>query len=413
MKGEKINMKSKVWKLLGLLSIVIFMLSIAGSVHAASLTTTIATKVTPVGVVYDPATHEIFVSNYDSGDIQVISDSTNQQVADITALTQYAGAPFNLAYDSVKGEIWVADATGAYAISDTTNQIVANVSDTNGLEQATFDPNTGQVFMYYNGAIAVISDSSNAIIANITQNVSGIVDDSSKSEIFAAQSGGSGGSRSDLVISANTNAVTTTIPVSGSPYYIAYDSGKGEIFVAGSVFDSNTGSDSYNIQVISDSTNKVVATIDLPTSANLGAMAYNPNKGEIYMNNGASISIISDTSNSVVGTVNTNGYASTSNGIAYDSGTSTVYAINNPGSTSGSMGSLAVVSDPSSGTSTSSPTSTATSSTGTSTPTGSTSTPKVPEFSSVALISVVVAMITLTVSAVAWKAKTKNPSNKI
>ena len=67
-------------------------------------------------------------------------------------------------------------------------------------------------------------------------------------------------------------------------------------------------------------------------------MAYNPNKGEIYMNDGASIAIISDNSNSVVGTVNINGYESTSNGIAYDSGTSTVYAISNPGSTSGSMG---------------------------------------------------------------------------
>ena len=119
--------------------------------------------------------------------IQVISDSTNNMVTDITALTQYAGAPFNLAYDSVKGEIWVADATGAYAISDATNQVVANVSDTNGLETAAFDPNTGEVFMSYNGVIAVISDSNNTIIANITQSVTGIVDDSAKSEIFAAQ----------------------------------------------------------------------------------------------------------------------------------------------------------------------------------------------------------------------------------
>ena len=136
-------MKVKIWKLLGLLSIVIFMLSIAGSVHAASLTSTIKTGVGPIGVVYDPAMHEIFVDNYYGGDIQVISDSTNQQVADVTALTQYAGNPFNLAYDSNKGEIWVADATGAYAISDATNTIVANVSDTNGLELAAFDSKTG------------------------------------------------------------------------------------------------------------------------------------------------------------------------------------------------------------------------------------------------------------------------------
>ena len=342
-------MKGKVWKILGLLSIVIFMLSIAGSVHAQSLITTIATDVTPVGVVYDPAMHEIFVSNYNSGTIQVISDSTNTLVTDITALTQYAGAPFNLAYDSVKGEIWVADATGAYAISDSSNQVVANVSDTNGLETAAFDPNTGEVFMSYNGNIAVISDSTNTIIANITLSVTGIVDDSPKSEIYAIGGTSSDGSAFVDVISAKTNAVTNTISLSASPDYLAYDSGKGEIFVASSVFDSNTGSHNYNVQVISDSTNKVIATIDLPTSANLGAMAYNPNKGEIYINNGASIAIISDNSNSVVGTINTNGYESTSNGIAYDSGTSTIYAINNPGSTSGSMGRLAVVSDPSSG----------------------------------------------------------------
>ena len=396
-------MKIKIWKLLGLLSIVIFMLSIAGSVHAASLTSTIKTGVGPIGVVYDPAMHEIFVDNYYGGDIQVISDSTNQQVADVTALTQYAGAPFNLAYDSVKGEIWVADATGAYAISDATNTIVANVSDTNGLELAAFDSKTDEVFMSYNGNIAVISDSSNTIIANITQSVTAMVDDSAKSEIFAAT--GSEGSGVVNVISANTNAVTTTIPISSAPDYLAYDSGKGEIYVAGSVLDSNTGLDTYNIQVISDSTNKVVATIDLPTGVTLGDMAYNPNKGEIYINDLTSVAIISDSAKNVVGTVNTNGtntYTG-SNGIAYDSGTSTVYAINDGGSTEGFMGSLAVISDPSSGTS--NPTATPTSSTSTST--GSTPTPKVPEFSNVALISVAAAIVAVTFCTVALTVRTR------
>ena len=118
-------MKGKIWKIVRLLSIVIFMLSTVALAHAASLTTTISTHVTPSGVVYDPATHEIFVSNYDSGDIQVFSDRTNQQVADITALT---GPPYNLAYDSSKGEIWVAESTGACTISDASNQVVANVT---------------------------------------------------------------------------------------------------------------------------------------------------------------------------------------------------------------------------------------------------------------------------------------------
>jgi hypothetical protein len=136
-------------------------------------------------------------------------------------------------------------------------------------------------------------------------------------------------------------------------------------------------------------------------------MAYNPNKGEIYINDLTSVAIISDSTNNVVGTVNTNGtntYTGAT-GIAYDSGTSAVYAINDGGSTEGFMGSLAVISDPSSGTSTSSPTSAPTSSTGTSTSTGSTSTPKVPEFSNAALTLIVAAMTATALCAVALTRK--------
>ena len=410
-------MKGKIWKIVGLLSIVIFMLSTAASAHAASLTTTIPTHVTPIGVLYDPAMHEIFVSNYDSGDIQVISDSTNQQVADITALTQYAGAPYNMAYDSGKGEIWVADATGAYAISDATNQVVANVT-TNAppswgtLTQAIYDPKSGEVFISYsdfNGAstpyIQVISDSSNTIIANLTQAaITGIVDDSAKSEIFASQYLDSSGSISGnvYVISAQTNAVTATIPLGGIPGGAAYDSVKGEIFVANSIWKS--GGYSNVIEVISDSTNKITATINAPTSVS-GPMTYNPDKGEIYMNEGASVAIISDKTNNVVGTVNTNGTISSSEGIAYDSGTSTVYAINNPGSLAGYMGSLAVISDPSSSTGTSNPTSTLPPSTGTSSSASPATSPTVPEFSSPALALIAAALVAATLCTVAFARK--------
>ena len=254
----------------------------------------------------------------------------------------------------------------------------------------------------------VISDSSNTIIANVTQAGSlfasgSFVDDSAKSEIFAA------GTNDIYVISAKTNTVTNTIPVSGTPGVFAYDSGKGEIFFINSVYNSSAQNNYSNVlQAISDSTYKVMATIDLPTSVE-GAMAYNPNKGEIYIDDGTAIAIFSDSTNTLVGTVNTNGTAGT---IAYDSGTSTVYAINNEGSTAGFMGSLAVISDPSSGTSTSSPTPASTSSPSTSSSTGATSTPKVPEFSSAALVSVSVAMIALTVSAVALKARTRKTLRK-
>src|SRR5260370_36562760 len=52
---------------------------------------------------------------------------------------------------------------------------------------------------------------------------------------------------------AQTVVATVTLPAGGVPYYAAYDSGKGEIFVA------NYGSNTVN--VISDSTNTVGATV--------------------------------------------------------------------------------------------------------------------------------------------------------
>ena len=133
----------RVCKLFCSILILTFVLSSAVSVHATALTTTIAVGSEPVGVAYDPVMHEVFVVNYAGGDIQVISDSTNTVVADITALTQYAGAPYDLAYDSGKGEMWVTDQIGLYAIDDATNTIAVNLSypmiDQSGLTRIAYD----------------------------------------------------------------------------------------------------------------------------------------------------------------------------------------------------------------------------------------------------------------------------------
>ena len=396
-------MKGKIWKMAGLLSIAIFMLSMAASAHAASLTTTLTTGSSPIGVVYDPNKNEIFVSNYDGDDVQVFSDSTNQQVADISM----PSAPYDLAYDSSTNEIWVAGALGAYAISDATNQIVASatniITDWNGLTEIACDPGTGEVFVSYTASdvpaspyIQVISENSNTIIANVTRvsdggqaATTGMVDDSAKNEIFATAYNGVN-TAGVYVISAKTNTVTTTISVSGTPDYLAYDSGKGEIFVGSESTESPYGN---LIQVISDSTNKVVATIQFTASdPTLGPMAYNPAKGEIYVNSGISttVGIISDSTNKFVGAVNTNGVAGSACGIAYDSGTGTVYAISNIGT----PGSIAVISDSSGSTGTVTSTSTPSTSTGTVTSASPTATPspKVPEFSNTALVVVVAAM---------------------
>ncbi len=55
---------------------------------------------------------------------------------------------------------------------------------------------------------------------------------------------------------ARAQVVKATVTVGMTPYGVAYDSGKGEVFVA--------NRDSYSVSVISDSTNSVVSTVSVP-----------------------------------------------------------------------------------------------------------------------------------------------------
>jgi len=84
----------------------------------------------------------------------------------------------------------------------------------------------------------------------------------------------------------------------GSPFGIAYDPAKGEIFVG--------NEDGGNVLIISDSTNAVVANISLgiPKSS-VTAIAYDSIKGEIYVANtgNSSVEVISDSNNSVVASI--------------------------------------------------------------------------------------------------------------
>ena len=68
-------MKAKVLKLLVFIFIVIFACSVANSVHAIGVTSTITVGGAPWGVAYDSAKSEIFVVNSAAGTVSVLSDS--------------------------------------------------------------------------------------------------------------------------------------------------------------------------------------------------------------------------------------------------------------------------------------------------------------------------------------------------
>ena len=316
-------MKVNIWKLLGLLFIVIFALSTINVIHAVGVTTTVSVGNAPTGIAYDLGKGEIFVANEFSSTVSVISDGTNAVVATVTVGTQ----PEGVAYDSVKNAVFVTNygAGTVSVISDTSNTVTGTITVGNEPYGIAFDATKGELFVAnkQSASVSVISDTSNAVVAtvNVETLSSGVAYDSALGEIFVSSDVASG---TVSVISDTTNAVVATVAVGGYPFGLAYDPSKGEIFVtnAGSAFYGINGT----VSVVSDSTNTVVATV---TAVNYPyGVAYDASKGEIFVANegDATVSVISDSNNVAVGIF---GVGEFPEGVAYDSGKSEIFVANN------------------------------------------------------------------------------------
>jgi YVTN family beta-propeller protein len=180
-----------------------------------------------------------------------------------------------------------------------------------------YDPGKGEVFAVNLGPKgSVISANTDSVVADLTLPAGSSPEeaayDQAKGEIFVADSGNAEVS----VISDSTNKVVASVGVGGTPDGVAYDSGKGEVFVANGL--DNT------LSVISDSNNTVVATITLPNFSSPEGLAYDPAKGEVFVaDNGIdNVSVVSDSTNQVVTNVGMY-YSPTS--LVYDSGKGEVF----------------------------------------------------------------------------------------
>ncbi|MDE1881130.1 MAG: hypothetical protein KGI89_11375, partial [Euryarchaeota archaeon] len=129
--------------------------------------------------------------------------------------------------------------------------------------------------------------------------------------------------------------VQRVIPVGLDPVGVAYDAGKGEVFVA------NPSSD--NLTVISAVTDQVVTSVP-EGGGNPWGIAYDGAKGELFVSNynGNSVSVVSDSSNSVVATIPV---GSTPDGIAYDPAKGEVFGANAKCGVGCGASTLSVISD--------------------------------------------------------------------
>lgn len=160
--------------------------------------------------------------------------------------------------------------------------------------------------------------------------------DNGKGQVFVAN----GASNNVSVINDTTNRVVASIAVRSQPDGVVYDWGKGEVFVANSI--------SNNVSVISDSSDEVLANISVATAPLYRSyptgVAYDSGKGEVFVagSSSNSISVINDTTNRV--TANISGTAIVDPwGVVYDSGKGEVFVADNDGGMG--IGNVSVIND--------------------------------------------------------------------
>ena len=240
---------------------------------------------------YDSGKGEVFASNY-NGTVSVISDSSNNVAANVNV----GGTPDSIVYDSGKGEVFVVnDASGVVSvISDTNNTVIANISVSKqgnviGPIRLAYDSAKGEIFashcdqgLYINGntgIVSVISDSNNTVVDNIS--VDGIPQDiaysNNRGEIFVVGINPSS-QQSNCVVSIIADFSNTVIDSlhldAGSATAIAYDSGMNEMFMAPSP---------KGVLVISVGSNTEVANLFADAHYNIGSLVYDSGKEEILV----------------------------------------------------------------------------------------------------------------------------------
>jgi len=280
----------------------------------------------PFGTAYDSGKGEVFVAGFDSSTVGVISDATNTVITTVAT----GDNPWGVAYDRGKGEVFVTDcgSSNVEVINDTTNRVVATVPVGSSPEGVAYDSGKGEVFVANSGSknVSVINDTRNKVVAstNVGTTPQGVAYDSGKAEIFVMNSI----TNNISIVSDATNAVATNLAVGGpgsGPFMAAYDKAKGEMFV--------TDAGSTYVNVINDTTD---SSSNIDVGSGLAAIAYDGGKGEVFVTIGSSVSVISDVSYTVTATIAVGTYPES---LSYDNAKAEVFVAN-----SGSN-SVSVISD--------------------------------------------------------------------
>lgn len=126
----------------------------------------------PIRIAYDPFNKDIYVSNRVSGTVSVIDPTTEKVITNIVV----GRSPFEIVYDSFNHAIYVTDgSSGSVTIIDSnSNKIIGHFSLGQGSGMIAYDSQTNSLYFFpqLSQVLYILSGTNNQVIGN----VSGIYD---------------------------------------------------------------------------------------------------------------------------------------------------------------------------------------------------------------------------------------------
>jgi YVTN family beta-propeller protein len=258
----------------------------------------------PRGVAFDPANGYVYVTNQGSNSVSVINGATNKLATGFTNPIPVGNVPIGIVFDSTHNQLFVSHygSGDVKVISGVTNTVVATIGVGDNPDSMAFDSANGYIYVtnFADGSVSVIDSSTNALASGpnpiaVGSNPLSAAFDPLNGYIYVVNFG----SGTVSVIDGSTDTVVgSPITVGNSPRFAVFDSVNGDIYVTNqisntvSVIDGNPAHTTYN---------NIVSTISVGSSP--WGLAFDPANGYIYVaNSGPShnVSVVSAFANQVV-----------------------------------------------------------------------------------------------------------------
>ena len=196
---------------------------------------TIKVGSTPEDVAYDPANHDMYVTN--GGTVPVIDGSTNTVIANVNA----GRGPFGVADDPVNNDIYVTNiaSDNVSVVDSSTNKVVTTIAVGHEPFFDAYDPANHDMYVvnHVAGTISVIDSLTNLVVATVsfpTLSLEGLAFNPINNDMYVTNPT----TNTVFVIDSATNTIVDTITVGNAPVFVAFDPANDDMYVANS--NSNT-----------------------------------------------------------------------------------------------------------------------------------------------------------------------------